>query len=248
MNVVRIYEVGISGSTVIGAYLAGRTRNAIHNGEAVRVDRPSLIKANPVCTCGVNILECPFWKSIDRDGYRVAVKSIASKGYSTVIDSSKSSEIPTVDGVDVIPIHLVKDPRASTWSWFRTREIVNPAGMKETLKKVSWLDLPKVILSTYKNFIKFRIRNYPLIRYERFCREPDVYLRQILSKMNLAIEDSRPYSQESNHGVGGNVARYGLDGTLNAESKWKEEASLIYQWAVSIAYLPMLVWIRWGSR
>lgn len=146
MNLVRIYGVGRSGSTVNGAYLAGRIRDAIHIGEAVRFDRP------------------------------------------------------------------------------------------------------KVILSTYKNFIEFRIRSYPLIRYERFCREPDIYLWQNLSKMNLTLEGSRPYSQESSHGVGGNIARYGFDGTLNAESKWKEEAGLIYKWAVSLAYLPMFVWIRWGSR
>ena len=38
MKKIRIYGVGRSGSTVIGAYIAGRIPGAIHVGEIVRFD------------------------------------------------------------------------------------------------------------------------------------------------------------------------------------------------------------------
>ena len=93
-------------ATVIGAYIAGRILGAIHVGEIVRFDSPPLIKQNPTCTCGKQICACSFWKEVDQDSYARVIESIASNGYEVIVDSSKPGETPTVDGVDVIPIHL----------------------------------------------------------------------------------------------------------------------------------------------
>ena len=248
MNLIRIYGVGRSGSTVIGAYIAGHIKNAVHIGEAVRFDSPHLIKANPTCTCGVDVDECSVWQPVDRSNYRTVVESIHRTGYQLVVDSSKSGETPNVDGVTIVPIHLVKDPRASTWSWFRKREIVNPSGKKEKLKRVGWLELPRIIASNYKNFIKFRRRHYTLVEYDDFCDNPPQVLAHLVQQNRLGVETTDFYRKESNHGVGGNVARYGFDGVLRSENKWRDEAGILYRLVATLAYAPLLLWIKAARR
>src|SRR5690554_5150679 len=228
--------------------MAGHLSNGVHIGEAVRFDSSELIVANPTCTCGVIVDDCCFWKTVDRCSYRKVVESLYQSGQELVVDSSKSGETPEISGVTVVPIHLIKDPRASTWSWFRTREIVNPSGKIENLKKVTWANLPRIIVSNYKNFIKFRRRNYMLVEYGKFCEKPKEVLGRIIDYNKLGVEIEDSYRKESNHGVGGNVARYGFNGDLRTESKWREESSLLYRILATLAYAPLLLWIKVAVR
>lgn len=248
MNLIRIYGVGRSGSTVIDAYLAGHIAHAVHIGEAVRFDNPELIKANPTCTCGAAIESCSFWSRIDCSDYKAVVESIYRTGHRLVVDSSKPGETPEIAGVRIIPIHLVKDRRASTWSWFRKKEIINPSGKKENLKQVGWSDLPRIIASNYKNFIKFRLRRYPLVDYGEFCEKPQQAMGRIIEQNNLGVEKLDSYWKESSHGIGGNVARYGFDGGLKTENKWRQEAGILYRVISTIAYAPLLIWIKAARR
>lgn len=248
MKLIRIYGVGRSGSTVIGAYIAGHIADAVHIGEAVRFDSPELIAANPTCTCGSAIEECSVWQSVNRSTYRSVVESVHRAGHQLVVDSSKSGETPEIDGVTIVAIHLVKDPRASTWSWFRKREIINPSGKREKLKQVSWIDLPRIIVSNYKNFIKFRRRRYTLVEYGDFCERPRQVLDHLINQSNLNVGTIDSYRKESNHGVGGNVARYGFDGQLRPENKWREESGILYRIVATIAYAPLLIWIKAAQR
>lgn len=96
MILIRIYGVGRSGSTVIGAYMAGHLVNAVHIGEAVRFDSPELIVANPTCTCGVIVDDCCFWKAVNRCSYRGVVESLYQSSQQLVVDSSKSGETPEI--------------------------------------------------------------------------------------------------------------------------------------------------------
>lgn len=246
MYLIRIYGVGRSGSTVIGAYLAGHFDKAVHIGEAVRFDRKELVEANPSCTCGFIIDDCPFWSKMDHSSYRSVVESISGfNDHSVVVDSSKSGKAPDVVGVTTVPLHLVKDPRASTWSWFRSRALINPSGRKENLKRVSWRHLPRMVLSTYKNFLKIRLGLYgqmPLLSYETFVAEPKRTLQWLSGKLGLPIREQ--YNGRANHGIGGNITRYAFDGRLVNEEGWRHEAPVIFRIFTTIVYAPILLYLR----
>lgn len=228
--------------------MAGHVRSAIHIGEAVRFDNPQLIKANLTYTRSCEIAVCPHWSMTDRSSYKAVVESMSRSGLATVVDSSKSGETLGVSGVRLVPIHLVKDLRASTWSWFRKREIISPSGKKENLKHASYFDFPIIIENNYKSFIKFLMRKYLLVEYGRFCGSLQTELKRILAETQLKVGGVATYRKESNHGVGGNAARYGFEGELRPENKWREEPSLFYRIVTTVAYAPLLLWTKAAVR
>ena len=241
MKMIRIYGVGRSGSTVIGAYMAGRFQNAVHIGEAFRFDTPILIQSLPFCTCGSGLDECTFWRTVTKTSYTAVLASLSSSDI-VVVDSSKAGELPKQYASKAFSIHLVKDPRATTWSWLRKRETVNPLGKKEHLKRISFREIPLVVLSNYKNFIKFRMRRYMYLDYGAFVDNPTRYLQKISEEFGLGPIREH-FDPTSNHGVGGNIARYRFDGVLKFEDGWKKEAGMIYKLLITAAYVPILVWM-----
>lgn len=87
-----------------------------------------------------------------------------------------------------------------------------------------------------------------LVEYSEFCEKPKEVLGRIIHHNKLGVEIEDSYRKESNHGVGGNVARYGFNGELRPENKWREESSPLYRILATLAYAPLLLWIKVAVR
>ena len=246
---VRICGVGRSGSTVIGAFLAGRIDGGIHVGEVMRFSSRSgrVSKSTWLCSCGSPVNECEFWKQIDvirqHDAEYGQVLEQISKFSRVIVDTSKT--FPKAVPAD-LDLHLVKDPRATTWSWFRRRKVTTGAGGEESLKQIGIVQLPRHILYEYKWFLKFRLKGVRVLRYEKFVESPEAYLYTICNILGMVPKDE--YDRDSNHGVGGNVARHDFDGLMINEQGWRTEAPKWLRATLVLAYSPLLLYLNFLLR
>lgn len=240
---IRVCGVGRSGSTVFGAYIAARIEGGVHVGEITRLTtidgRKS--KSTWMCSCGRPLESCGFWCDVDllqgEKTYAGMVHSLKRPGL-IIVDTSKTFP----EGVNAdIDIHLVKDPRATSWSWFRKRS-TRLGAYEESLKRIGWVDLPLHILYEYKWFIKYRRAKTPLVLYESFVADPEKTLRWLAAGLGAPV--LRRHNHGTNHGIGGNIARHAFDGKIFNEQGWKEEAPLVFKVLTTIAYAPVLFYLK----
>ena len=242
---IRLCGVGRSGSTVIGAFLAGRIEGATHVGEVIRFSKKSgrVSRSTWFCSCGRPVKQCKFWKQVDvihqQDTEYSQVLGQVTKLSGVIVDTSKT--FPETVHAD-LDLHLVKDPRATTWSWFRRRKVRTDAGGVETLRQIRILELPRHILYEYKWFLKFRLKGICVLRYEKFVESPEAYLYTICNILGVAPRDE--YDGDSNHGVGGNVARHNFDGLMINEQGWRTEAPRWLRATLALAYAPLLLYLN----
>lgn len=244
---IRVCGVGRSGSTVFGAYIAGRLEGGIHVGEITRLTTIAGRESESTwtCSCGKSVDGCGFWGDLDllqgKKTYAGMVHSLKGTGL-TIVDTSKTFP----EGVNAdIEVHLVKDPRATSWSWFRKRSM-RFGSYEESLKRIGWFDLPRHILYEYKWFIKYRCAQVPLVSYESFVADPEKTLRWLGAGLGVAV--LRRYNHGANHGIGGNIARHIFDGKLFDEQGWKDEAPLVFKVLTTFAYAPIILYLKLQNR
>jgi hypothetical protein len=161
----------------------------------------------------------PRWKQLDR--YTAAVSAVYQAiahvtGARVVVDSSKKPIEPValglVEGVDVYLTHVVRDPRATVYSWQRSRvysdrdEVEYMPRFSASFTTTSWL--------TRNVLVEVIGRRQPveLVRYNDMARDPAAVLRRIAEFVgepagDLAFLTSGTAELVPTHSVGGNPVR-----------------------------------------
>jgi hypothetical protein len=129
-------------------------------------------------------------------------------GCRVVVDSSKSpAYVRLLQGdprLDVTVVHLVRDPRATAWSWQKSRDLHLPPAAVALVWDV-WNPLIELLWARRPGYVR--------LRYEDFVARPEQTLRQIATLAGEA-PDTSPFVApdevllEPTHSVAGNPNRW----------------------------------------
>jgi hypothetical protein len=155
-------------------------------------------------------------------------KEIGPKG-EYVCDSSKDFarlvRLLVMPGVEVYPIHLVRDGRAVAHHY--TKQVRVDLGLSDKRffsSLVIWVGI-NIICS----FI-LRLSGRPFIRvdYSRFCRDLDKEIKRINEFFGLDIQHERllkKLNENVYHNVGGNYLRFKRINEIREDTEWREKVS-----------------------
>jgi hypothetical protein len=190
-----------------------------------------------------SLLRCPFWSKVnaltlkaankslselDLEDYRdldgrtapnaVVFRAVAEAAQeSFVVDSSKSprrlSYLMQVKGLDVYPIHLIRDPKGQICSALRKRS--------NFFKSLLHYEI-------VHEQLRRRLKSVPhtVVRYEDLVREPERTLRSVLEPLGLEFDPRQlQWAEQEKHLVAGNSIRRGTTSKLVLDERWKESLS-----------------------
>ncbi len=176
----------------------------------------------------------------------------AASGCHIIVDSSKDIRrlliLNRMKAIDLVVIHLVRDPRAVAYSWTKSYlrpEITNQKTYMHRYNpmRTSWRWL-------YKNFLlsvsRRMFSKYIKINYDAFVTHPKTALASILPLMGLEsekldfIEEDELYLQKKTHTVSGNPMRFS-EGTITFryDDAWKRKMSIHQKLAVTAISWPL---------
>jgi hypothetical protein len=172
---------------------------------------------------------------------------------SVVIDSSKNpvyaSLLMLSPNIDLYIIHLVRDPRASAFSW------TSPKPTKESTGHTSIEYRNPLLSSIYWNSWNVALEyigrhqpnRYIRIRYEDLISEPYETLIQITEKLGVPLNDLPPISNgtimmKPNHTVWGNPGRFHVGAVeLRLDERWKTKMGKLSKFWVSLITWPFMI-------
>lgn len=133
----------------------------------------------------------------------------AVTGSAVVVDSSKSPAygrlLASSPDVDLRVLHLVRDPRATAWSWRRARELsLGPVGLG-----IAWDTWNTTIEALWARDDERYLR----LRYEDFAREPKASCGRMLEFAGLdpgavRFEQENAVDLLPTHSTNGNLGRF----------------------------------------
>ena len=192
----------------------------------------------------------PFWKNQLKSKTRIFLDNIEKLYHSiqsvtdcnVIIDSSKSSGYSNLLGMvpsfDLYIVHLIRDPRAVTYSWQRKKAIPDK---NEELKFNQYSALGSSVRWSIRNlaseaFWKNHKDRYLVMRYEDFIERPKEGIHKILDFIGEKPVGARhgmplhPFVSDhsvrlnSNHALWGNPSRFKTGVVeLRGDDEWKEK-------------------------
>jgi hypothetical protein len=194
--------------------------------------------------------------------YRPIVRSLYSAIGSTsqprvIVDATKDPSslylLSTLPELEVTVLHLVRDPRGVAYSW--TKTIRRPEIRDQSVYMPRQSSLRNATYWSYSNILagwsrRFH-RNYILLRYEDFIRQPTKWLEKIctiLGEENADlsfVSDHRVTLQRPNHILKGNPSRFAAGPLeLRVDEEWRSAMSPTQKLAVGSIAAPLL--LRYG--
>lgn len=174
-------------------------------------------------------------------------------GARVIVDSSKrpsyAAFLRSVPGIDPYYIHLVREPRASAYSWrYRRHESSRGEGQEVTRRGALDATLRWDLLNLGSDAIIRRTgANRALrMRYEDFVAQPrqHVELARILVNeppSDLPFIDEHTVRLGANHTIAGNPSRF-LTGTIQLKDtrEWRQAQTRVDRWLTTAVALPFL--------
>jgi Sulfotransferase family len=176
-----------------------------------------------------------------------------SAGARVVVDSSKVATdaylASCLTDVDLHVVHLIRDPRATAYSWSRLK-LENPSDpdsyfgrLSPTRSSAYWLRRNAVIETVLRPRLGDR---YLRLRYEDFVREPREAVRSILALVGEEhaeppFVDDHTVVLGDNHMVGGNPLRFSA-GTcrVRADDEWRAAMDPARRRRATLAAAPLM--------
>jgi hypothetical protein len=174
-------------------------------------------------------------------------------GCRVIIDSSKIPVylfiLQQCQGLDVIPIHLVRDSRAVAYSWLR----------KQVRPEVHWQNqlMPRhnIVLSSamwllmnMQVTIDFLASScYKLVKYETLVKSPQKTISGIMEKVRFfpamkAIDPTEEFIFPVSHTISGNPMRFQTGKiTIKEDMEWKQKMPFLAKAIITTITLPLLV-------
>lgn len=173
-------------------------------------------------------------------------------GARVIVDSSKrpsyAAFVRTVPGLNPYFIHLVREPRASAYSWLSRRHESSRAGQEVTRRGALGATLRWDLLNLGSDAIIRRSEpNRALrIRYEDFVAQPrdHVELARILLNepaLRSPFVDDHTVRLGINHTIAGNPSRF-VTGVVQLEDsrEWRHAQTRMDRWVTTAVALPFL--------
>lgn len=192
----------------------------------------------------------PYLKVLERLYHAVAQVT----GAGVIVDSSKYPSygylLSLIDTLDVVMVHLVRDPRAVAHSWTRSKVEVTTSGVEVPMgtvpparTAVDWM-LWSALAEQYG-----RAMPSPLlrVRYEDFISRHREVLDAVLRHADVPSEPLSFITAEGvqlsgNHTVGGNPGRLRRGSVpLRVDDAWRLSMSRKDRWTVTALTLPGMV-------
>jgi sulfotransferase family protein len=199
--------------------------------------------------------ECPFWSEVDkrtRDSAGASLSDLDVQDYAPtqrgaapneivfeamaevsgrnfIVDSSKLPKrlayLLTLEGLDVYPIHLVRDPRGQ----------INAVARKHGgfFKHIFRYEL-------IHEQIRRSLRAIPhsVVHYEDLVRDPEVTLRSVLAPLGLCFDPRQlSWAEAEKHEVAGNHIRFDATSKLVLDEAWKQSLSSLQKLAIEVGTL-----------
>lgn len=184
----------------------------------------------------------------------------AVTGAHMIVDSSKAPAdaalISRRSDIDLFLLHLVRDPRAVSYSWRRRKKrLDDPLGDEE---------LPRYgVFRSASHWTAFNLMaeaigrrvgpgRYLRLRYEDFVGDPDAAIQTIMDfagrrPTRVPVVDDRRVLLRGNHSVGGNPSRFRRGAVeVRADNEWKAHQAPAEK--VMIALLASWGFVRYGYR
>ncbi|MEA5446541.1 sulfotransferase [Gammaproteobacteria bacterium AB-CW1] len=250
MKVIYILGLGHSGTTLLSRMLG--THSAIVAGGGSK-NVPLFLRGEKDCACGATCLaECDFWQRVDEElrqrgtaldkldfGYgkqsdpflvRAYYESIgAAAGASAVVDTARRvsylRSLEHVDGIELIPVHIFKDPRAQAASSKRKGATVFNGIWNYANRSRRVLDLDD------------KGHDITHIAYEDLCTRPQEQLQRVLDRVGLEVESAQyeAIGSRENHVLGGNRQLRGEAVKIRLDESWRQRLSKTEKTLVRLA-------------
>jgi hypothetical protein len=171
-------------------------------------------------------------------------------GCGTVVDSSKRPSYALVlrglVGCDPYFVHLVRDPRASAYSWRRdgyrsaTGTRLRPRGALSATLRWDALNLGAELVRRWCD-----PHRTMLLRYEDFVAEPHARLAQIATACGapggVDVLDERTVLVPQGHAIAGNPARYRTgEVEIRDDARWRTEQRGLDRLIATAVAVPLL--------
>jgi len=178
-------------------------------------------------------------------------------GCRVIVDSSKSPIYATllaaIPGVEVHVVHLVRDPRATAFSFLRTKALPDFGDDRQMITQPPLVSARRWALwQTASELLWRRSGRYLYLRYEDFTRAPRAAVEEILALVGedpagSPFTDDRTVRLGATHSVSGNPNRFGTgDTAIRADDEWKRRMRAADRRKVTLATWPLL--LRYGYR
>jgi hypothetical protein len=168
-----------------------------------------------------------------------------------IVDSSKypmyGYTLQLTEGIDLYVLHLIRDPRASAYSWFARN--LTPGGLRWTgqLNPIA-----SSLMWNYRNctmeLMSKRFRQRPLcLRYEDLVADPRGSLQRILSLVCepcpvLPLEDEHSLNVNIQHTVYGNPNRFTTGKIqIREDHEWETQMKRRHKIPVTALTWPLLI-------
>lgn len=168
-----------------------------------------------------------------------------------LIDSSKHMHglvLSEMSGIDLSVVHLVRDSRATVFSWSRSKTYERNGKREITMPKIGWLAaaLEWIGDNLIAEYLRLRGERCMRVRYEDFSRDPISTIQRILGflgktgDLEFRLSDSRIEFGEQ-HAVSGNPSRF-LRGNaaIKIDDEWQNCMPRLSRYCVTVLTLPLL--------
>lgn len=173
-------------------------------------------------------------------------------GCTVIVDSSKHPTfgrlLEMIPSIDLFVVHLVRDPRASAYSWLRKK--VNPDrgyfGYMQQLSALRSSTLWGIWNAATVALWRSSPDRYLHVCYEDFVAHPRWWTERILELVGepaaqLPFVEERTVSLSPTHSISGNPNRLDTGTvTINADMEWVERMGRRHRAVVTLITLPLL--------
>ncbi len=193
-----------------------------------------------------------------RGAFAALYRAIAAEsGRSVIIDSGKHVRLAMmlngIPGVGFRLVHLIRDPRASAFSWTRERTFPIGGGQTAPMQRIpprgstTWWDVATV-LGTFAPLSGLATKR---VHYEDLVAHPNETVAAIRSFAGLApapppVDAGGAAPLEVYHAVGGNPMRFNQGPTpIRLDDEWRREMPFRQKALVTAMTLPWLLGYRY---
>lgn len=186
--------------------------------------------------------------------YRAVQKT---SGCEVIIDSSKNPShgylLNSFQDIDLYILHLVRDSRATAYSWLRKKMRPEISWKKELMPIISpgrssteW-----AVLNGCVGLMKYANANYLFLKYEDFVNDPKSSINKILEftktgDRSLDFLNGDRFNMEVTHTVSGNPIRFNRRQVIiRPDNEWYDALPRGTKLLVTLLTWPMLIKYRY---
>ncbi|MBA3418169.1 MAG: hypothetical protein ACR2KO_11360 [Geodermatophilaceae bacterium] len=178
-------------------------------------------------------------------------------GCSVIVDSSKRPTalvvFALIPGVELTPVHLVRDPRAVAfsesrrWQWEGVKAHLSPPGRGVLLSALHW-----VLTTVACHLVGSRFPGYRLLRFERLTALPEETMTAVSNGLGLIpppFVAADAVQLAPSHVVNGNPSRFGSRlRKIKADERWRTQLPVTERLAVGVLTAPVRLALKLMAR